>query len=333
MSRYRKILLIVDSTPRETPAWHRAVSLAHASGAELHLCLFGYSSAVAASALISSRVSEMAKWAFTEQRERWLRERADKLKAQGMNIRAEVIWGGPLQDRMIEKIVALQPDLVVKDAHLEPLLKRVLFTPLDWHLLRLCPVPLLMVRRSRNKLPRTVVAAVDTANPLPNAANVNDRIVDAASALAAECGAKLHLVHSFEDLLPVVPGEVMSEAAFNDAFEKLRKIHRQRFDEFADRYAAPHENRHFIIGPSAYALAEFARELPAQVLVLGTTHRTGIDRIVIGSTAENILPDVRCDVLAVKPEGLVNDLKTEFQYEGRQAGSGRGREQAPLKVG
>lgn len=324
MSQYRKILLIADPSMKQTPAYHRAAQLARATGAELHLCLFDYSSAVAALGLVSAKMAEVAKWGYIEQREQWLRVRAEHLRGSPLTVHTEMIWGAPVHERMIEKIVQIAPDLVVKDAHLEPLIKRVLFTPLDWHLLRLCPAPLLMVHAGQPKKPRRVIAAVDTAHPLPGAEGLNDRIVQAALELALQCDATAHLAQAFEDLVPVVPGEFVMPDAFSETYEELRKIQRKRFDEFADRHSVPGERRHFMFGPRVAALAQYTGQSHGDVLVLGTTYRTGFDRILLGSTAEELLGEVRCDVLAIKPEGFLDDLARVYDFAGK-ARKARGR--------
>ena len=47
------------------------------------------------------------------------------------------------------------------------------------------------------------------------------------------------------------------------------------------------------------------------LLVLGTVARTGIAGYVIGNTAEAVLSQVTCSVLAVKPEGFVSPVAAE----------------------
>lgn len=44
------------------------------------------------------------------------------------------------------------------------------------------------------------------------------------------------------------------------------------------------------------------------LLVMGTLARTGIRGVLIGNTAEKILDQVRCSVVAVKPPGFVSPL-------------------------
>lgn len=52
-----------------------------------------------------------------------------------------------------------------------------------------------------------------------------------------------------------------------------------------------------------------AVELKVDRVVMGTVVRTGIARSIIGNTAEKILEQVSCSVLALKPAGFVSPVK------------------------
>jgi nucleotide-binding universal stress UspA family protein len=45
-------------------------------------------------------------------------------------------------------------------------------------------------------------------------------------------------------------------------------------------------------------------KLQADIVVMGTVARTGISGLIIGNTAETILNQLTCSVLAVKPSGF-----------------------------
>lgn len=42
---------------------------------------------------------------------------------------------------------------------------------------------------------------------------------------------------------------------------------------------------------------------------MGTVARTGIPGFIIGNTAENTLREIRCSLLALKPNGFVSPVK------------------------
>jgi nucleotide-binding universal stress UspA family protein len=53
-----------------------------------------------------------------------------------------------------------------------------------------------------------------------------------------------------------------------------------------------------------------AKQLHVDLVVMGTVARTGIAGLFIGNTAETILEQLQCSVLAVNPLGFVSPLKT-----------------------
>lgn len=56
------------------------------------------------------------------------------------------------------------------------------------------------------------------------------------------------------------------------------------------------------------AIPGLARELKADLVVMGTVARTGIAGFIIGNTVESILDDIGCSELAVKPDGFVSPV-------------------------
>ena len=52
-------------------------------------------------------------------------------------------------------------------------------------------------------------------------------------------------------------------------------------------------------------------QLDADLVVMGTVGRTGIAGLFIGNTAEMVLEQVQCSVLAVKPAGFVSPVQAD----------------------
>ena len=48
--------------------------------------------------------------------------------------------------------------------------------------------------------------------------------------------------------------------------------------------------------------------LDAELVVIGTVGRVGISAALIGNTAEHVIDELNCDVLAIKPDGFVSPL-------------------------
>jgi nucleotide-binding universal stress UspA family protein len=62
-------------------------------------------------------------------------------------------------------------------------------------------------------------------------------------------------------------------------------------------------------GDAEALIPALAKRKGVELIVMGTVCRTGIAGFIIGNTAENILQQVDCSVLTVKPEGFVSPVK------------------------
>lgn len=82
------------------------------------------------------------------------------------------------------------------------------------------------------------------------------------------------------------------------------------------------ESQSFALGSSAitYNLTTTGKLIPKlaqtkgiELIVMGTVCRTGVAGLIIGNTAENILRQVDCSVLTVKPEGFVSPVNPDVK--------------------
>ena len=68
---------------------------------------------------------------------------------------------------------------------------------------------------------------------------------------------------------------------------------------------------HVINGDAKHVVAKKARELDVDLVVMGTVARSGISGFFMGNTAENILNQLDCSVLTIKPPGFVSPITLE----------------------
>ena len=312
MGKYQKLLLIVNRGCQRSGAFRQAVHMAGALGAELHLGLFDHDSSIAAAGLVNSRIMALAKQAYLAEREEWLAELRLELYEQGVNAHTHVIWDAPVHEAIARCALAVGADLVIKDVHFEHGLRRVLFSSLDWKLLMLCPAPLWLVRSGSSGFPKRLVAAVDSTRRNGHGGEVNDEIMRAARRFAEQVGGELDLIHVQRATPPLLLPHQGAGEEVTQLFEVLREQDAQAFQAFAERHAVPFERRHHLTGLVPQAVSQFASERKSELVVLGTTYRTGVERIVLGSMAERILEQIGCDVLAVKPPDFARDVARQI---------------------
>lgn len=313
MSQYRQILVIVSPAMQRTPALRRAVALARKTGASLELCLFDYHRGIAAVGVLQPLVMDLALAGFAAERERWLRDTALDLSESGLRVSSKFIWGEPIVDGIVGRVLRGHYDLVVKDIAQEAALRMGRLSSLDRALVRLCPVPLLMVQEGRESQHPCVLAAVDPEHDTQDVKGLNQRVVKAALALAYQCDGVVHLGHSFAGLPLLNSVDSWSSGAeFTQLYDLLRNHQQESFTALADALGVAKELRHSLTGEPGSEMPALARQIEANTLVVGSSYRQGLNRWLIGSTAEDILDSAPCDVMVVKPEGFLNDLAAHY---------------------
>ena len=295
MSQYQRLLLITDQQLPHSPAARRAAALAAASGAALHITALVQPPPRIH--LIEPSLDEQARVAYMDKYRVWLEGATQSLRDSSLHLTTEALWTTqPLRDILIHAR-EIKPDLLIKDVYLEPLLKRVFTTPLDWQLLQESPVPVHLVNQIASALPRRVVAAVDTSTGEAGITEFNRKIIREAEALALQCDAELHLLYAY-DLSPAFMAEPSVTVVWVD---ELRAALLEPFTRLADDYGVPAERRHFLMGSPVGVIADYVRDNAIDVVVMGSVQPKGLGKL-IGDTTERTLLIPECSVLTIKPE-------------------------------
>jgi len=126
----------------------------------------------------------------------------------------------------------------------------------------------------------------------------SDRALKYATGLAKSFGATLHLVHVYPASAyvapPLLPGPVVV-GQFRDQSQKA-------FDEFLER--ARRENEVEIVGTLLEGvphveILRMADEVHADLIVMGTHGRTGLEHLLLGSIAERVVRNSEVPVITV----------------------------------
>jgi nucleotide-binding universal stress UspA family protein len=229
-----------------------------------------------------------------------------------------VALGNPFIE-VIGHVLRHGADIVVKTARPLSGLHGVFFASTDQHLVRKCPCPVWLRVPQADPRPRNVIAAVDVdlwdAREPETLTALNRRVIETALRLGAEDG-PVQVLHALE---AVGEGLLRSFAAGDEARAAaaayVRDVEGERrralsalIAGFRGREGAGRLRAQLVRGPARSAIAEAARRLSADLVVMGTVARTGLGGVIIGNTAEDILNSVDCSVVAVKPEGFVSPI-------------------------
>lgn len=110
--------------------------------------------------------------------------------------------------------------------------------------------------------------------------------------IAQKFTAKIHLVH-------VLPPPAKAELA---DLPRLRLAALRRLGEMAEELLPPRlrAGNAVLVGKPAGQILQLAAKNNIDLIVLTTKGRSGLARVIVGSTAESIMRDASCPVLSVR---------------------------------
>ncbi|MBS0376169.1 MAG: universal stress protein [Proteobacteria bacterium] len=304
MDPIRQILTIVDPTQEDSAAVRKSLRLAQATGAAVEFLICDFAPELDAARFLDAPTLSVAQAPVAARHQVHLDRLAARARAAGVTTSTCVEFANPLHEGVLARVAATAPGLVVKDAHVHGPLVRAFFSYADWHLVRDCPVPLLLTRPAEWHAPLRVAAAVDPNHPNDLGATVDHAIIDAAGRVAAALGGTPAVVHVFStaNLVSLEPGVATAPLGTDlAAVEVLRRLHRTQLEGIAARHGLAASATRLIDGIVSYALPSYAAEAGLDVLALGVIARSRLHDRFIGSTAHRVLDRIGCDLLIVKP--------------------------------
>ncbi|MFB4390789.1 MULTISPECIES: universal stress protein [unclassified Pseudomonas] len=293
MSQFKRLFVMLGPQMRHTPALQRAAALAESSGSLLDIHVF------------VDDVDTFGLMGDTQERERllsdnrqWLADEAEQLRNAGLDVSTDLLLTRDPLATALQQLERLGCDLLVKDVQHEPVLKRLLVTPLDWLLLKQSPIAVHLVSDIRLPLPRQIAAAVDLDTHGPGE-HLDQQVIHSARALALQCNAELHLVHVCDASRTHIADFGAGTVTMPGFEGSVRTAQRTAFNRLGDHHEVALERRHFLEGPAIRAIAQFISHGRVDVIVMGS-HRHDAMQTYLGGTTAHVLEHPLCNVLAIK---------------------------------
>lgn len=188
------------------------------------------------------------------------------------------------------------------------------------HLLRKCPCPVWIVKPSDHDHYHRILAAVDRDPEDAQRDALNQPILDLATSLALAESSELHIVHawsSYAESFIRSPRTHYTDDEVGAMVEEEENTRRQWLEQLVDEHGVAvgmeamnflKPKLHLITGQAREVVPIKVQELDVDLIVMGTVARTGIPGFFMGNTAESILNQIDCSVLAIKPRGFVSPV-------------------------
>ncbi|MBU2918734.1 universal stress protein UspE [Psychrosphaera sp. F3M07] len=308
MSHFNKILVVIDPTEDNHKALSRALEMSEKHPCDITVFLTIYDFSYEMTTMLSSDERTVMQNAVLEDKKEWLIELIKQTKQNNTNISTEVVWHNRPYESITRAAIEGQFDLVIKSTHKHDSLKSVIFTPTDWHLLRKCPCPVLLVKDHAWPKNSKVLAAVSAGTDDASHALLNYEIINHACFMAGLLQSDTHLINAY----PPTPMNIAVEIPEFDTVkynENMKNHHQTSLSKLALDFNIDDNKTHIVEGLPEDVIPEVARTLDAELVVIGTVGRTGISAALIGNTAEHVIDNLNCDLLALKPPDFISPIK------------------------
>ena len=302
---YKNILVVVDPTVEQQPSLDRAAFLARSYGAKISLILCIYDLSYEMTSMLSVDEREAMRHGVIEQQKCWLNELIANYS--DLTIETTVTWHNRPFEAFIRHVIAHDIDLLVKSTHKHGKLKSVIFTPTDWHLLRKSPCDVLLVKDHAWPKGGTILTAVNAVSEDQAHIDLNERVIGHATDIAKVVSANVKLVNGYPGT-PVNIAIEIPEFNLNEYNSSVRAHHEQAIAQLAKKAGLPVSCCITEEGLAEDVIPTVARNFDVELVVIGTIGRTGLSAAFIGNTAEHVIDQIECDLLAVKPKGFKSPL-------------------------
>jgi len=276
----KRLLVATDLSTRSQRALVRALSLAETIGAEVH----------ALHVVNADLPASIAKYERTEAAKLIQRQAEAARAGRGVPLTVDAILGHPVAD-VLAVADARAVDLIVVGTHRTSPLKDLFVGATADQLIRLAKRPVLVVRDQLEHPYRRVLAPVDFSEHSRRAVEFAARLLP---------NVPLGMLHVYD--MPYAGLANLSKEADPAAQEQyLRSL----FADDARRFLADlgelgtQVPLRICAGQVLPVIAEEVQRQGVDLLVAGTTGRSGVARVVLGSVAADLVRRPPCDILVV----------------------------------
>ena len=310
----KKILCVIDATSCVHPGLRRAEWYARNARADLELLVCFYDEYLSGQRFFDPRLLVEARNDAIAKMKAYLNELAVPLRNSGITVHTSVIWDRPLHEGIVRHTIASQADVVFKGTHRSESTGQHSFSSSDWSLILHCPTPLWLVKPRKIQEKPLILASIDPTHSDDRPASLDDRILNASSSVARLSNGLVHAFHCYDPrvaLATATTNAYIPVSLANDEIERdMRERHQDRFEEVTALHGLSEDRKHLISGRTHQTLPDIAGSLNADIVVMGAIGRNTEKHLYLGTTAEQAVEHIPCDLLLIKPDWFSAPVNT-----------------------
>ncbi|WP_444928690.1 universal stress protein [Microbulbifer sp. SSSA002] len=270
MEQQSTVFVVVDPNDERHVALERALTTSRGRNPQPRLAVFV---AVDGEAVDTRAVNDHL---FRD--ESWFREQIrEPISEAGLSCEITVCWSSDWQAAIVQESKRCNAEMIYLPVHAKSS-RRFTFAESKWQVLKTARCPVVLIRPGAKDERKVVLATVNYQAKTLEQRQLNRQISERATYIAGHYGAELHLVNAFLDSM-LYPDR--------GALAKL-----------ADKTGVPTHRIHVKRGYTSDVVEEVAREIDADLVVMGTMNQYGeTGSFLRGNTAERVIGQLDVDVM------------------------------------
>lgn len=298
----RSILVVICGPKIDQRALEKALIFAEKGNTGIHFLKVDFEPVTELTEVLTHQQIQDIRARQLAKSQQYLHKISKDIQQLGIRCDQRVIWHRNFPLVIEETVRLLTPDLVIKPCSINN--ANPMAMPVERHLLRYCEAPMLLLSESA---PSTgpILAAIDPTTTEPVHKALNQSVLQCSKMMSHLTGIDWHVISAFADIHRCSSlgdmGSIKTELA-----EQIQQWHKYIFDLNMDGYRLSEDNLHLRAGTPEEQIPLLVNSIKAQLLVIGTMGKCGVPEGYIGNTAERILSQLNCDVLALQPDQLAH---------------------------
>ncbi|MBS0012072.1 MAG: universal stress protein [Bacteroidales bacterium] len=166
-------------------------------------------------------------------------------------------------------------------------------------LIRKSEKPVWVIKQGNKGIPKEILCPVDFSD-------ASARALNNAAKIARAFSSKLHIINVFEPMQKNFSPRLKIDYEEEDS--RLEKENKEQFEDFLYSFSLANINHTIetLRGKPSDAIVEYARTKKIDLLFIGATGKSALQRLLLGSVTEKVLRELPCSIVTMKSENLLN---------------------------
>ena len=198
------------------------------------------------------------------------------LEKTGAKFKVGFSWSSQWKEAIAQEAKRFNAQAIYLPWHQTTKKRLFTFSESKLDLMKQANCPVVLIRPDANAERKVVLAAVNFQATKPEQKELNRRVLESSKAIANEYRADLHVVNAYRDSLHYPDrGKLVNESGLDS-----RKIHVQQ-------------------GYTSEVVAAVAKEINADLVVMGTLNQIGKESTLRGNTAQRVISALDADTVVI----------------------------------